>query len=161
MRLAVVLLLLSHTTWALLLSGSVRRAPRSAVQPSMLFNFGPPADDGPTRLPPGHAEAAHILIRSADPEQDDATAETLLNRIEAGELTFAEAASKFSSCPSRGKRGELGAFPGLGKILFLPYEGQDVPEFDALVFSPDTELNKLYKVRTQFGTHLVIVSNRA
>jgi len=93
--------------------------------------------------------------------QDDATAETLLNRIEAGELTFAEAAAKFSSCPSRGKRGELGAFPGLGKILFLPYEGQEVAEFDALVFSPDTELNKLYKVRTQFGTHLVTVAGRA
>ena len=156
-----MLLLLSPLTWALLPSGSVRRAPRHAVQPSMLINFGQPADERPMRLPPGHASASHILIRSADPEQDDATAETLLSRIEAGELTFADAATKFSSCPSRGKRGELGAFPGLGKILFLPYEGQDVPEFDSLVFSPDTELNKLYKVRTLFGTHLVIVSGRA
>ena len=49
---------------------------------------------------------------------------------------------------------------GLGSILFLPYEGKKVPEFDSLVFSSATELGTIHLVTTEFGTHLVKVDER-
>ena len=94
-----------------------------AAAPVALFGFGQPSENE-KRLPGGYAEASHILIRSADEEQDDQDAQALKERIERGELSFGEAATKFSSCPSRGKLGDLGTFNSLSRILFLPYEGQ-------------------------------------
>jgi len=35
-----------------------------------------------------------------------------------------------------------------------------VAAFDALVMSPDTQLKTPYKVKTAFGTHLVLVEDR-
>ena len=94
-----------------------------------------------------------------------------------------EAAQQYSACPSKGQYGYLGSFRSLGSLLFLPYEGQkvrptapqktilvshphsacataQVKEFDDLVFAPDTEIGKIYSVRSSFGTHLVKVEGR-
>ncbi len=88
------------------------------------------------------ASARHILV----PTEEDCIA--LKNRIEGGE-DFAEVAKQHSKCPS-GKQGG-----GLGE--FRP--GQMVKEFDEVVFSG--EVGKvLGPVKTQFGYHLIEITNR-
>ncbi len=88
------------------------------------------------------ATARHILV---------ATEEKCLQlkaEIEAG-ADFAEVAQKNSSCPSRMRGGDLGAFR----------PGQMVKEFDEVVFSG--EINKvLGPVKTQFGYHLIEITKR-
>ncbi len=89
------------------------------------------------------ASARHILV----PTEEDCLA--LKTRIEGGE-DFAEVAKQHSKCPS-GKQGG-----GLGE--FRP--GQMVKEFDDVVFSG--EVGKvLGPVKTQFGYHLIEITNRA
>lgn len=88
------------------------------------------------------ASARHILV--------DTETQCLLlkTEIEAG-ADFAEVAKHKSSCPSRLRGGDLGAF----------HPGQMVKEFDQVVFSG--ELHKvLGPVKTQFGYHLIEVTNR-
>ena len=88
------------------------------------------------------ASARHILVPS---EADCITLKTL---IENGD-DFAEIAKQHSKCPS-GKQGG-----GLGE--FSP--GQMVKEFDEVVFSG--EIGKvLGPVKTQFGYHLIEITNR-
>lgn len=88
------------------------------------------------------ASARHILVPS------EVDCNTLKNLIEAGE-DFAEIAKQHSKCPS-GKQGG-----GLGE--FSP--GQMVREFDEVVFSG--EVGKvLGPVKTQFGYHLIEITNR-
>lgn len=89
------------------------------------------------------ASARHILV---DTEEQCIT---LKEQIESGE-DFAEIAKKHSNCPSKMQGGALGSFG----------RGQMVQEFDEVVFS--AELNKVQgPVKTQFGYHLVEVTNRA
>jgi peptidyl-prolyl cis-trans isomerase C len=88
------------------------------------------------------ASARHILVDT------EALCQQLKSEIEAG-ADFAEVAKRTSTCPSRMRGGDLGAFR----------TGQMVKEFDAAVFSG--ELNKvLGPVKTQFGYHLIEVTNR-
>jgi peptidyl-prolyl cis-trans isomerase C len=88
------------------------------------------------------ASARHILV----PSEEECLA--LKTRIEGGE-DFAEIAKQHSKCPS-GKQGG-----GLGE--FRP--GQMVREFDEVVFSG--EVGKvLGPVKTQFGYHLIEITNR-
>ena len=88
------------------------------------------------------ATARHILVES------EAKCLQVKTEIEAG-ADFAEAAKKYSSCPSRMQGGDLGSFR----------PGQMVKEFDEVVLSGD--LNKvLGPVKTQFGFHLLEVTNR-
>lgn len=88
------------------------------------------------------ATARHILVES------EAKCLQIKAEIEAG-TDFADAAKKYSTCPSRQQGGDLGAFR----------PGQMVKEFDEAVFSG--ELNKvLGPVKTQFGYHLLEVTNR-
>lgn len=88
------------------------------------------------------ATARHILVES------EAKCLQVKTEIEAGG-DFANAAKKYSSCPSRTQGGDLGSFR----------PGQMVKEFDEVVFSGD--LNKvLGPVKTQFGYHLIEVTNR-
>lgn len=88
------------------------------------------------------ASARHILVDS------EAKCLQLKNEIEAG-ADFAEVAKHASSCPSRLRGGDLGAFR----------PGQMVKEFDEAVFSG--ELNKvLGPVQTRFGYHLIEVTSR-
>jgi len=96
------------------------------------------------------ATASHILVK------DRARAEALKREIEdevaAGaplRAKFAKTAELNSTCPSAKKGGELGTFK----------PGQMVKEFDAVVFSG--ELNAvLGPVDTQFGSHLILVTDR-
>ena len=89
------------------------------------------------------AAARHLLV---------STEEECLNikaEIEAG-LDFADAAKKYSSCPSGARGGDLGEFG----------PGQMVKEFDEVVFSADVGSLE-GPVRTQFGYHLLEVTSRS
>ncbi|MEW6989297.1 peptidylprolyl isomerase [Colwelliaceae bacterium 6441] len=88
------------------------------------------------------ASARHILV---DTEEQCLT---LKAQIESGD-DFAEIAKQHSNCPSKMQGGALGSFG----------RGQMVQEFDEVVFT--AELNKVQgPVKTQFGYHLVEVTNR-
>lgn len=83
-------------------------------------------------------QASHILV---DTEEQ---ANEILAEIEGG-LDFAEAAQKYSKCPSNQEGGDLGFFS----------KGQMVPEFEVAVF--DMAVNEVSKpVQTQFGYHLIL-----
>ena len=87
------------------------------------------------------ARASHILVDSKE------QAETILEEINGG-LSFEEAASKYSSCPSRERGGDLGEF---GK-------GQMVPEFENAVFNMKAgEVSA--PIQTQFGYHIIKVAS--
>jgi peptidyl-prolyl cis-trans isomerase C len=88
------------------------------------------------------ASARHILV----PTEEECI--TLKNQIEGGE-DFAEVAKQHSKCPSGRKGGDLGEFR----------PGQMVREFDEVVFSGDVG-KVLGPVRTQFGYHLIEITNR-
>lgn len=82
--------------------------------------------------------ASHILVDSEE------KAEEILKSIEAGEVSFEDAARTNSSCPSGQNGGALGEFT----------KGQMVPEFDKAVFSMEVgEISK--PVKTQFGFHII------
>ena len=88
------------------------------------------------------ASARHILVDS------EALCEELKTKIAGGE-DFANIAREHSTCPSGRKGGELGEFG----------PGQMVAEFDSVVFS--AALNEVQgPVKTQFGYHLLEVTNR-
>lgn len=88
------------------------------------------------------ASARHILVDSEEKCQQ------LKSEIEAG-ADFAEVARQNSNCPSGQRGGELGEFN----------QGMMVPEFDEVVFS--AELNQVHgPVKTQFGYHLIEITNR-
>lgn len=88
------------------------------------------------------ASARHLLV------DDEALCLDLKAQIEAGS-DFAEVAKEHSNCPSKAQGGALGSF---GK-------GQMVKEFEDVVFT--AELNKVQgPVKTQFGYHLLEVTNR-
>ena len=50
-----------------------------------------------------------------------------------GGSTFASLASEYSSCPSASRGGSLGSFA----------PGTMVPEFDAVIFNPDTSVGEV------------------
>jgi len=90
------------------------------------------------------ASARHILVG------DEATCIALKEKINAGEITFEQAAKENSTCPSGAKGGELGTFG----------QGQMVPEFDKVVFND--EVGVVHgPVQTQFGYHLLEVIERS
>lgn len=87
-------------------------------------------------------KASHILVK----EEEDA--DRILKEINDG-LSFEEAASKYSMCPSKEKGGNLGEF-GRGSM---------VPEFEEVAFS--IEPGKISEpVKTQFGYHLIKVEDK-
>ena len=88
------------------------------------------------------ANARHLLVDSEEKCLE------LKQQIIDG-TDFAEVAKANSSCPSSAQGGDLGSFG----------PGQMVPEFDAVVFS--APLNEVQgPVKTQFGYHLLEVTNR-
>ena len=88
------------------------------------------------------ASARHILVETEE------ACQTLKEQIEAG-TDFAEMAQQHSQCPSGQQGGELGEFG----------PGQMVPEFDRVVFHE--EVGKVHgPIQTQFGYHLVEITNR-
>ena len=88
------------------------------------------------------ASARHILVETQE------ACQTLKEQIEAG-TDFADMAQEHSQCPSGQQGGELGEFG----------PGQMVPEFDRVVFHE--EIGKVHgPIQTQFGYHLVEITNR-
>ncbi len=82
--------------------------------------------------------ASHILVDSEE------KATELLEKINAGEISFEDAARAESSCPSKENGGNLGEFT----------RGQMVKEFDEAVFA--MEVGEIRgPVKTQFGFHLI------
>ena len=89
------------------------------------------------------ATARHILVASEDECQK------LKQEIEGG-ADFADVARANSTCPSSAQGGDLGSFG----------PGMMVPEFDQVVFNE--EVGKVHgPVKTQFGYHLVEITNRS
>jgi len=89
------------------------------------------------------ASARHILVESEE------ECNKLKAQIESG-TDFADAAKEHSKCPSGRQGGDLGEFG----------QGQMVKEFDDVVFS--AELNTVQgPVQTQFGYHLIEITNRS
>ena len=86
-------------------------------------------------------QASHILVDSAD------EANKLKADIDAGKISFEEAAQKYSKCPSGQRGGDLGVF-GRGQMV-KPFE-------DAAFSAPLNEVTK--PVKTQFGYHLIKVT---
>jgi len=88
------------------------------------------------------ATARHILVETAE------KCEELKKQIEGG-ADFADVAKQQSKCPSGQQGGELGEFS----------PGQMVREFDEVVFRD--EVGKVHgPVQTQFGYHLIEITNR-
>ncbi len=101
-------------------------------------------DDNPAEFTAAPTvNASHILVAT------EAEALEILGRIRAGEISFADAAQKHSTCPSGKEGGCLGDFG----------RGQMVPEFDAACFS--MEVGELRgPVQTQFGYHLIQLNSK-
>ena len=91
---------------------------------------------------PESASAKHILVDSEELAND------VLNKINNNEITFEDAASAHSTCPSKDSGGDLGTFT----------RGQMVPEFEEAVFNMNNgEVSG--PVKTQFGYHLIKLEN--
>jgi len=88
------------------------------------------------------ATARHILVKTQE------EAENIKKQIENG-ANFSELAKKHSKCPSGKQGGDMGSFS----------PGQMVKEFDQVVFNE--EIRKVHgPVQTQFGFHLIEITNR-
>lgn len=88
--------------------------------------------------------AKHILVDTEEKCKE------VLSAIESGEKTFENAAAEFSTCPSKAKGGDLGAFG----------RGQMVKEFEDAAF--DAEIGQVIgPVKTQFGYHLIKVEKKS
>ena len=87
--------------------------------------------------------ASHILVDSEE------KAAEIRAEIESGSITFADAAKKYSSCPSKDNGGELGTFG----------RGQMVKEFEDAAFEMNVgEISA--PVKTQFGFHLILLNEK-
>ena len=89
--------------------------------------------------------ADHILVDSEEKALE------ILAKINNGELSFADAAKEFSSCPSGQRGGNLGDFS----------RGQMVPEFDKAVFELEVGTITEAPVKTQFGYHLIKLNSKS
>ena len=101
-------------------------------------------DENPDQFEGGLTfNASHILV-----DTEEEAAEIRL-KLESGELSFEDAARKYSSCPSKAQGGELGDFA----------HGQMVPEFEeACAGMEPGELSE--PVKTQFGWHLIRLNKK-
>ena len=87
--------------------------------------------------------ASHVLVDSEE------KATEILAAINAGEITFEDAARQHSTCPSSQQGGNLGDFG----------RGQMVPEFDTACFEME-EGEVRGPVKTQFGFHLIRLNKK-
>lgn len=87
--------------------------------------------------------ASHILVDSEE------KANEILAKINAGEITFEDAAKEFSTCPSGKEGGSLGDFG----------RGQMVPEFDEACFTMEVGAVSA-PVKTQFGYHIIRLNSK-
>ncbi|MDV4152592.1 peptidylprolyl isomerase [Clostridium sp. AL.422] len=92
---------------------------------------------------PPTVTAKHILVEDKD------LCEQIKRELDENELSFEEAAAKYSTCPSKEEGGNLGSFG----------RGMMVPEFEEAAFNLD--LNVVSEpVQTQFGYHLIKVEEK-
>lgn len=90
------------------------------------------------------ASARHILVKTTE------EATMVMDEMAAGSA-FADLAREYSTCPSGKSGGSLGSFE----------PGTMVPEFDKVIFSPDTPMGTVMgPVETKFGYHLIVVDKR-
>ena len=87
--------------------------------------------------------ADHILVKTEE------EAVSILAKINAGDISFGDAAKEYSSCPSKENGGNLGDFG----------QGQMVPEFDTAVFQMNVG-EIAGPVQTQFGYHLIRLNSK-
>ena len=88
--------------------------------------------------------ASHILVD--DPEKAD----VIKNDIIAGNISFEDAARKYSTCPSKDSGGALGEFT----------RGQMVKEFEDAAFALEPGVVS-EPVKTRFGYHIIKVTDRS
>lgn len=100
--------------------------------------------------------ASHVLLRlapNATPADRQAATQKLQairQEILAGKLDFADAAKKYSDCPSKQSGGDIGPFP---------YKFAVLPPFARAAFAMKVgEVSEI--VETDFGLHLIKVTNR-
>jgi len=108
------------------------------------------------------ATASHILLKGPNADEQCERIKSDIykkaigrgnpaNGVEPAKLmqAFANAAKGKSTCPSAKKGGALGSFG----------QGQMVPEFDAVAFKKD--IGVIHgPIRTDFGSHLILITNR-
>ncbi len=101
-------------------------------------------DENPDQFEAGVTyNAAHILVATED------EAKSIADKINAGEITFADAAKAHSTCPSGQQGGELGDFGA----------GQMVPEFESACEA--MEVGTMSEpVQSQFGWHLIFLNKK-
>jgi peptidyl-prolyl cis-trans isomerase C len=93
------------------------------------------------------ATCSHILMKGGAEAENKL--EDLKAEIGNSPVKFAEAAAKYSACPSASKGGDLGEF-GPGAM---------VKEFDEVVFKK--EVGTVHgPIKTQFGYHLIYINDR-
>lgn len=102
-------------------------------------------DEHPEQFAPQPmVSASHILVDSEDKAND------LLAQINAGSISFEDAARQHSSCPSSQQGGSLGEFG----------RGQMVPEFDQACF--EMEIGEIRgPINTRFGYHLIRLDGKS
>lgn len=87
--------------------------------------------------------ASHILVKTED------EAKAARERVVGGEA-FGDVAQDVSTCPSKERGGDLGAFS----------KGRMVPEFEQAAF--DMEVDEISEpVKTQFGYHIIKVTDKS
>lgn len=108
----------------------------SNVEPQQVQTQDQSVVEGPVEV-----RASHILVKTVEEAND------LKAKIDNGE-DFANLAKQYSTCPSGKEGGDLGYFT----------KGQMVPEFETVAFSlPVGKVSD--PVKTQFGWHLILVSD--
>ena len=118
--------------------------------------------ESPATYEQTNARASHILV------PDEAQANDIKEKIAAGTLDFASAASQFSTCNSASRGGKLGKFnPGqmvaeFDDVVFGLYDtGEINPKNDAALFQPKYEVGPVHgPVKTKFGYHLIKIETR-
>lgn len=103
-------------------------------------------DENPDKFNQGESvNADHILVKTEEEALE------ILAKIENGEISFADAAAKHSTCPSGHKGGNLGDFG----------RGQMVPEFETAAFALEVGEMTKSPVKTQFGYHLIKLNSKS
>ena len=92
---------------------------------------------------PATVSARHILVATEE------EAKKIKDEILSDSISFADAAMKHSTCPSKEQGGNLGEFS----------KGMMVPEFEEAAFN--AEIGAITEpVKTQFGYHLIMVDSK-
>lgn len=103
-------------------------------------------EENPDKFTEGEVvNASHILVATEE------EALSVLAEIKSGDISFEDAAKKYSSCPSKENGGSLGEFT----------RGQMVPEFDSAVFAMAVGTVTEAPVKTQFGYHLIKLNSKS